>query len=136
MALMSESRFRARYAETDQMGVVYYSNYLVWMEIGRTDLCREAGFSYHEMETEGGIAIAVAEAHCRYRMPARYDDMILVRTSLIEVRSRALGFAYEILNEATSTLLAEGETRHIAIDQAGRPKSIPERYRRMLSTGS
>ena len=132
---MSESRFRVRYAETDQMGVVYYANYLVWMEVGRTDFCRECGFSYHEMETEAGISIAVAEARCRYRVPARYDDTILVRTSLLEVRSRALNFAYEIIDETNDTLLAEGETRHIAIDKGGRPRSIPERYRRLLSAG-
>lgn len=132
---MSESRFRVRYAETDQMGVVYYANYLVWMEVGRTDFCRECGFSYHEMETEAGISIAVAEARWRYRVPARYDDTILVRTSLLEVRSRALNFAYEIIDETSDTLLAEGETRHIAIDKGGRPRSIPERYRRLLSAG-
>jgi acyl-CoA thioester hydrolase len=133
MPRFSESRFRVRYAETDQMGVVYYANYLVWMEIGRTDLCRESGFVYHDLEKEAGISIAVAQAECRYHAPARYDDEILVRTSLERVRWRTMTFSYEIENAATGQRLAEGRTTHVAVGKDGKPKSLPDRYGRLLA---
>lgn len=128
----SESRFRVRYAETDQMGVVYYANYMVWMEIGRTDLCRASGFSYHDLEQAEGVSIAVAEAECRYHSPARYDDEILVRTSLERVRRRTMTFSYQIENGATGKRLARGRTTHVAVGRDGKPKSLPERYWRLL----
>jgi len=127
------TRLRVRYAETDQMNVVYYSNYLVWMEIGRTDFCLESGFRYRDMEQESGVMIAVAEAHCRYRAPARYDDEVLVRTYLDEIRRRTLTFSYEILNAASEALLAEGSTVHVAIGPDTRPCAIPEKYHQMLA---
>jgi len=80
MPYVCESRFRVRYAETDQMGMVYYANYLIWMEVGRSDYCRQCGFSYRDLEREEKAYLAVAEANCRYRAPARYDDEILVET--------------------------------------------------------
>src|SRR6187399_1249853 len=96
MVHSSESRFRVRYAETDQMGMVYYANYLVWMEIGRTDFCRQCGFVYRDLEREEQAFLTVAEANCRYLAPARYDDEILVETELTRVGSRVLEFTYRV----------------------------------------
>jgi acyl-CoA thioester hydrolase len=126
---------RVRYAETDQMGVVYYANYFIWFEIGRTDFCRQHGFSYREMETHDGLYIMVAEARCRYKAPARYDDDIQVRTRLREVRNRVLVFAYEVYRQAGEELLAEGETVHVITDREGRPRALPERYRELFVAG-
>ena len=94
------STLRVRYAETDQMGVVYYANYLVWFEIGRTDFCQQHGFAYRDMEQEDGLYIMVAEARCRYKAPARYDDEILIRTRVTGMRKRVLIFGYEIYRRA------------------------------------
>lgn len=126
---------RVRYAETDQMGVVYYANFLVWFEIGRTDYCRQHGFAYREMEQEDGLYIIVAEARCRYKAPARYDDEILVRTCLRAVRKRVLVFEYEVYRQATDELLAEGETVHVITDREGRPRGLPEKYQELFLAG-
>jgi acyl-CoA thioester hydrolase len=126
---------RARYAETDQMGVVYYANFFVWFEIGRSEYCREHGFTYHEMEQREGLYIIVAEARCRYKSPARYDDEILVRTCLRAARKRVLVFAYEVYRQANDELLAEGETVHVVTDREGRPRSLPDKYRELLTGG-
>jgi len=120
---------QVRYAETDQMGVVYYANYLVWFEIGRTDFCRQNGFAYREMEQEDGLYIMVAEARCRYKAPARYDDELAIRTCLKALRRRVLVFGYEIYRPATDELLAEGETVHVITDREGHPRSLPDKYR-------
>ncbi len=127
--------FRVRYAETDQMGVVYYANYLVWFEIGRTDYCRQHGFAYRDMEKEDGLCIIVAEARCRYKAPARYDDEIEVRTCLKAVRRRVLVFDYQIFRRADDELLAEGETVHVITDLNGRPRALPEKYRDLFAPG-
>ncbi len=126
---------QVRYAETDQMGVVYHANYLVWFEIGRTDFCRKHGFAYREMEQKEGLYIMVAEVRCRYKSPARYDDQILIRTHLKEIRRRVLIFAYELYRESTDDLLAEGETVHVITDREGRPRSLPEAYRELFVAG-
>src|SRR3954447_16749938 len=84
-----ETEVRVRYAETDQMGIVHHSNYLVWFELGRSDLCRQKGFSYREMEEENSLLV-VAEAHARYKSPAHYDDLLMIRTKVSEVRSRSI----------------------------------------------
>ncbi len=133
MERFSETRLRIRYAETDQMGVVYYSNHLVWMEIGRTDFCLMSGFRYRDMEIEDGVMIAVAEARCRYRKPARYDDEILIRTTLTALKRRTLTFSYRILNAETGDILAEGTTLHVAIGRDGRPCAIPSKQFELLS---
>jgi acyl-CoA thioester hydrolase len=122
-----ETRFRVRYAETDKMGVVYYANYFVWMEIGRTDYCKSVGFSYREMEKDHAN-MAVADASCRYIAPARYDDEILVRTTIDRLNRRLISFDYEILNSETGEKLAEGKTLHITVDKEGRKCMIPEKY--------
>jgi len=128
----TNSTLRVRYAETDQMGVVYYANYLVWFEIGRTDYCRQHGFAYREMEQQDGLYIVVAESRCRHKAPARYDDEILVRTCLKEMRKRVLIFGYEIHRPATEELLAEGETVHVVTDREGHPRALPDKYREMF----
>lgn len=131
----TESRLRVRYAETDQMGVVYYANYLVWFEIGRTDFCHRHGFAYREMEQIDGLFIMVAEARCRYKAPARYDDDLVVRTTLRAMRKRVLTFGYEVLRPATNELLAEGETVHVITDREGRPRVLPDKYRELFLSG-
>jgi acyl-CoA thioester hydrolase len=128
----SESRFRVRYAETDQMGVVYYANYLVWMEVGRTDFCKTLGFNYKEMEREGAFLV-VTEANCRYMAPARYDDPIVVETRLDRLNRRFVTFGYSIRNADSGKILAEGATVHIAVGADQKPKALPQAYRDLLS---
>ncbi len=125
---ISESRLRVRYAETDQMGVVYHSNYLIWFEVGRVDLLRQLGFTYKDMEREDGCFIAVVDARCRYKAPARYDDEILVRTHLKNVRESVVHFAYEAVRVGDGMLLAEGETTHIVTDWQLKIVALPAKY--------
>src|SRR5262245_21103806 len=131
----SETRFRVRYAETDKMGVVYYANYFVWMEVGRTDYCKTVGFSYRDMERDHAN-MAVADASCRYIAPARYDDEILIRTSIERLNRRVVTFLYSISNTTTGQLLAEGKTVHITVSKEGKTCSIPERYYALLLKAS
>ena len=126
--VIAESRLRVRYAETDQMGVVYHSNYFIWFEVGRVDLLRELGFTYREMERQDGCYIAVVDARCRYKAPARYDDEITVRTHLKNVRESVVHFGYEAIRISDGTLLAEGETTHIVTDKEMKIKAIPAKY--------
>jgi acyl-CoA thioester hydrolase len=124
-----ETNFRVRYAETDQMGVVYYANYLVWMELGRAEYCRAAGISYRDMEVEDRVLLAVVEAHCRYLRPARYDDEIAVKTWVVKATQRMVEFEYEIRNARTGLPLASGATKHIFLGAADlRPVKLPEKY--------
>jgi acyl-CoA thioester hydrolase len=125
--VVSESRLRVRYAETDQMGVVYHSNYFIWFEVGRVELMRQLGVSYREMEQEGCL-IAVVDAHCRYKSPARYDDELIVRTHLKNVRESLVHFSYELLRSGEEAVLAEGDTTHIVIDRQMNVVPLPERY--------
>jgi acyl-CoA thioester hydrolase len=125
---VNETRLRVRYAETDQMGVVYHSNHFIWFEIGRVELLRQLGFSYREMENEDRCYIAVVDARCRYRAPARYDDEIIVRTHLKNVRDSVIHFAYELLRAADSMLLAEGETTHVVTDAQMKSTELPSKY--------
>ena len=126
--LFNETSLRVRYVETDQMGVVYHSNFLIWFEVGRVELMRQLGFTYKDMEREDGCYIAVVDARCRYKAPARYDDQILVRTRLKNVRGSLIHFAYEILRETDGALLAEGETTHIVTDAEFNRRALPQRY--------
>lgn len=127
---------RVRYAETDQMGVVYYANYMVWFEIGRTEFCRQHGFEYRDMEREDGLCIIVAEASCRYKASAHYDDEIVVKTCLREVRRRVLIFGYQIYRPSDDKLLAEGETTHVIVNREGRPCALPDKYRELFLAGT
>ena len=125
------SRVRVRYAETDQMGVVYYANYFVWFEVGRTDLLREAGWTYRSMEAEG-FSLPVIEAHCRYRQPVRYDDDIEIHTTGTLVSPVRVRFDYEVSRPEDRAALASGHTVHATLDQAGRPCRLPDRVRTAL----
>ncbi len=123
---------RVRYAETDQLGVVYHSNYLVWLEVARTDLIRQYGVSYADLEREG-FALAVAEATVRYLAPARYDDEVHVRTTVTEVRSRSLRFEYELVRESDGVRLATAYTALVSVDpRTGRPAALPPRVKELL----
>ena len=131
-----ETRFRVRYAETDQMGIVYYANYLVWMELGRAEFCRAEGIRYKDMEAQDGIRLAVVDAHCRYLSPARYDDEIAVKTWVARANPRMVEFHYEIFESSSARELASGETRHIFLGSNMRPVKLPERYRPLFGVGS
>jgi acyl-CoA thioester hydrolase len=124
--VISESRLRVRYAETDQMGVVYHANHFIWFEIGRVDLMRQLGFSYRDLERDHGCFIPVVDARCRYKAPARYDDEIIVRTHLRNVRESMIHFGYELLR--AEELLAEGETMHMILDSKMKPAPLPQNY--------
>jgi acyl-CoA thioester hydrolase len=128
-----DATLRVRYAETDQMGVVYHSNYLIWFEVGRVELMRALGFDYKSWETEDDCHIVVVEAHCRYEKPARYDQILRVRTRIAEWRNRIVKFSYEIFLDEDSSLLATGYTTHVICGSNGRPKSLPQKYRDALS---
>jgi acyl-CoA thioester hydrolase len=124
----NETRLRVRYAETDQMGVVYHSNHLIWFEVGRVELMRQMGFSYRDMEREDGLFIAVAEAKCRYRAPVYYDEEVVIRTRLKTVRESVIVFNYELARADSGTLLAEGETTHIVTDSKMKVAALPDKY--------
>ena len=126
---------RVRYAETDKMGVVYHSHYLIWCELGRTDHIRESGMSYREME-EGGILLAVAEASVRYRSPARYDDLVRVDTTLSDVSSRAVTFDYVISNAETHARLATARTLLVALDTSHHVVTLPSTIRERLEASA
>ncbi|MGH9325587.1 MAG: acyl-CoA thioesterase [Terriglobia bacterium] len=134
-SIWTATPLRVRYAETDQMGVVYHANYLVWFEMGRTDFCRQHGFAYRDMEGADGLYIMVAEARCRYKAPARYDDEVEVRTCLSGVRKRVLVFGYQVYRQPENELLAEGETVHVVTDREGHPRALPEKYRELFLAG-
>jgi len=125
------TRLRVRYADTDQMGVVYYANYLVWFEVGRTEWLRQTGWSYREME-EDGVALPVIEAHCEYRQPLRYDDEVAIATKALLVTPVRIRFDYEVTRAIDGTLSARGHTVHAAIDAAGKPRRLPSRVRELL----
>ncbi len=128
MTPVTETRLRARYAETDNMGVVYYANYYVWMEVGRVDLCKACGFNYRDMEIEDGIFLAVASSECRYRYPARFDDEVIVKTWISEANPRIAVFGYEIRLAQNDRIVATGSTRHIFVSREMRPTRLPKKY--------
>ncbi len=126
-ALIAEARLRVRYAETDQMGVVYHSNYIIWMEVGRVELLRSIGFTYREMEQDA-CHLPVVEVKCRYKAPARYDDQILIRTRMLNLRGSLIHFGYEILRETDKTVLAEAESVHIVVGPDMQRCTLPDKY--------
>jgi acyl-CoA thioester hydrolase len=133
------TQVRVRYAETDQMGVVYYANYLVWFEIGRVELLRRLGYSYSQLELEHKLILPVVEASCRYRHSARYDDEIIIETRPLLLRGAVLKFGYRILRKAQvegeeNKLLAEGETVHVVCDEHMKKQNLPEAYAAALKT--
>ena len=128
----AEVRFRVRYAETDQMGVVYHANYLVWMEMARTELCRVRGVRYRDIELIDGVMLAVVEVNCRYKAPARYDDEVIARGRLVASHPRMVTFGYEILNAETGQVFSTGETKHIFLNKEGKPIKVPQKYRSLF----
>ena len=124
----SVSTLRVRYAETDQMGIVHHTHYFVWFEVARTDLLRQFGWTYREME-EGGVRLPVIEANCTYLRPARYDDEIQVRVSVRLLSAVRLEFTYEVVLTSDGTTAAVGATRHAALSKEGRPCRLPHRIR-------
>jgi acyl-CoA thioester hydrolase len=131
------TQVRVRYAETDQMGIVYYANYLVWFEIGRVELLRSLGLTYSKLESDHSLILPVVDAHCRYRSPARYDDEIVIETSPSMLRGSVLKFSYRILRKAKQReeereLLAEGETVHVVCDEKLERQPLPEPYEAAL----
>jgi acyl-CoA thioester hydrolase len=124
---------RVRYAETDQMGVVYHANYLVWFEVGRVELMRSAGLDYKRLETDEGCWIVVVEAAARYKAPARYDDELIVETRVAEVRGPVIRFGYRIVRAEDGLLLCEGETVHVAVGRDMKRRPIPKSYAERLA---
>jgi acyl-CoA thioester hydrolase len=122
-----QARVRVRYAETDQMGVAYHANHVIWMEIGRVEYCRAIGIRYKEMEEIDGILIAVVEVQCRYLYPARYDEEVVIATRVEKVGTRGMEFAYDLsIGEARP--IASGFTKHIFCDRSLRPVRLPHKY--------
>ena len=111
-----DSRTRVRYKDTDQMGIAHHSNYIVWFEVGRTDLCRATGFPYAEIERRGFLLV-VTEVGCRFKIPFRYDEEVIIRTSVAEAASRSIRFAYELRNAAGDVIHATGFSSHLWIDR-------------------
>lgn len=132
MSEWHETEIRVRYAETDQMGIVHHSNYLVWFELGRSEFCRARGFSYKDMEEKDNALMVVAESYVRYKSPAFYEDVLVVRTQVGEVRSRSIRFIYEVHRALDETLVAEGETLHLVTDENKKVRTLPESYKEML----
>ncbi|MGA9175359.1 MAG: thioesterase family protein [Thermoactinomyces sp.] len=112
----NETVVRVRYQETDQMGVVYHTNYLVWFEIGRTELIRQFGYSYRQLE-DRGLLLPVVDIHCKYMQPARYDDQVLIRTAIEEFSGPKIVFSYEISNKDTGATLAKGSSTHLWVNK-------------------
>jgi acyl-CoA thioester hydrolase len=128
-----ETTVNVRYAETDQMGIVYYANYLVWFEVGRVAWCKAKGFHYAEMESTDKRYLMVAEASCRYKAPAQFEDDIIVRTGLAKATDRIIHYRYEICRKSTGQLLATGATTHVVADMNFRPTRLPDSYRKYFA---
>jgi acyl-CoA thioester hydrolase len=128
----STSIVRVRYAETDKMGVVYYAHYFVWFEIGRTEWLRETGWNYRAMEAEG-LGLPVIESHCEYKLGARYDDEIEIRTRARLVSPLRIAFDYELVRRADGAPIASGYTVHVTLDSSGRPTRLPARVKELFA---
>lgn len=129
-----ETQIRVRYAETDKMGIVHHSNYLIWFEFGRSEFCRSRGFSYLEMERDKALMV-VAESYVRYKAPAFYEDVLTIRTNIAYVRSRSIQFVYEVLRQTDQKLIAEGETLHLVTDENKKVRTLPAIYKEKLLSG-
>jgi acyl-CoA thioester hydrolase len=132
LSAINETRIRVRYAETDQMGIVYHANHFIWFEVGRVEFLRQLGFSYKDMEKQDDCFIAVVDARCRYKAPALYDDEVIVRTRLKNIRESVIHFGYELVRASDGAVLAEGETTHIVADSQMRKTVLPEKYMKVF----
>lgn len=135
-AISGETKLRVRYAETDKMGVVYHSNFVIWFEVGRVELLRDLGFQYGDMELQDDCHIPVVDLRVRYKSPAQYDDVIVLRTEIKNVRASLLHFGYEVFRDSDRTLLATGETTHIIVDKKLKRRSLPEKYMKAFRDGT
>src|SRR5215831_250080 len=135
MKTHTEATVRVRYAETDQMGIAHHGNHFTWFEVGRVEWCRQHGFEYRQMEIEDDSFIVVAEVHCRYKKPARFDDLLVVRTRVADATRRTVAFEYDIVHKTSGDVIASGKTVHVICDRQGRPKSMPEKYRKYFEDG-
>jgi acyl-CoA thioester hydrolase len=133
--MTTHTRFRVRYAETDQMGIVHHANYYVWMEMGRSDYCRATGIRYSDMEEQDGVMLAVAQAECRYVFPAHYDEELIVETTITKAHARLVEFGYRILRAEDSRLLAHGATTHVFCDRNMQRRKLPEKYWEVFGIG-
>src|SRR5450432_3978811 len=133
---LGQARVRVRYAETDQMGVVYHANYLVWFEVGRVELMRQRGLDYKQLEIEEDYYIAVVEATARYKAPARYDDELIVETQVVTAKGPIIRFGYRILRVEDGLLLCEGETVHVVIGRDMKRRRIPKKYADILTAAA
>jgi acyl-CoA thioester hydrolase len=136
LKIAGETRLRVRYAETDKMGVVYHSNFVIWFEVGRVELLRQLGFEYSRMEKEDNCHIPVVDLRVRYKAPALYDDEIVIRTSLKNVRQSLLHFGYEVVRAGDKTVLATGETTHIIVNDKFERCALPEKYLKAFKQNS
>jgi len=136
LKIAGETRLRVRYAETDKMGVVYHSNFVIWFEVGRVELLRQLGFEYSRMEKEDNCHIPVVDLRVRYKAPALYDDEIVIRTSLKNVRQSLLHFGYEVVRAADETMLATGETTHIIVNDKFERCALPDKYLKAFKQNS
>ena len=136
LKIAGETRLRVRYAETDKMGVVYHSNFVIWFEVGRVELLRQLGFEYSRMEKEDNCHIPVVDLRVRFKAPALYDDEIVIRTSLKNVRQSLLHFGYEVVRAGDETLLATGETTHIIVNDKFERRALPEKYLKAFKQNS
>jgi len=134
--ISGETTLRVRYAETDRMGIVYHSNFVIWFEVGRVELLRQLGFQYSEMEQHDNCHIPVVDLRVRYKAPAQYDDEIVIRTEIKNVRSSLLHFTYEVFRQSDRTLLATGETMHIIVDDKFERRPLPEKYLKAFKRNS
>ena len=132
MAKEFSTEIRVIYADTDQMGVVYYANYFIWLEIARTEFMRSQGVDYKSIEKEKKLALPVVEAYCKYKAPARYDDVVVIKTKVSQVKSSTLRFDYELLNKQTNELLVEAYTTHVFIGRNRKPVRIPQEIMSVL----
>jgi len=135
MSTIFETTLRVRYAETDQMAVVYYANYINWFEVGRTEMLRQMGLTYREME-EDGMVLPVVEVKCRYKHPARYDDEITIRTWVVHMRRSLLRFQYEVVRKSDGRLLAEGESVHVVVGRDLKVARLTDKYRLVLEAAA
>jgi len=124
---------RVRYAETDKMGVVYHANFFVWMEVGRVELIRSIGFDYKQMEAKDDCHLPVVDARCRYKSPAYYDEQLVVRTEILNLRDSLIRFGYKVFRQNNMQLLAEGDTTHLVVNAKMEKKTLPGKYRTALA---
>lgn len=123
---------RVTYADTDQMAVVYYANYFVWLEIGRTEFLRSLGIDYRKIENEKKLSLPVIEAYCKYKAPAKYDDIVLIKAKISQMKSSFLRFDYSLFNKQSGELLAEAYTTHVFIDKDRKPVRMPQEIQSIL----